>query len=184
MKRVTIPDTDLTVSNICYGAAYCAFEDEARYFECLDNFIYLGGNFIDTANIYGKWLDHGKNSNEIMLGNWMRQRSNRGDIVLASKAAHPDLATMNVPRISYEEITCDLEESLTALQTDYLDILWLHRDAENIPAEEIEPFLNSAPPKSEHTMRDKPLFLAFAHPWASGSTRHVGIPWSSNPLDT
>ena len=137
MKRVTIPDTDLNVSNICYGATYSEFEDAAKYHECLDSFIYLGGNFIDTANIYGKWLEHGKNSNEIMLGNWMRQKGNRSSIVVASKAAHPDLADMSVPRMSFEEITSDLEESLAALQTDYLDILWLHRDAENIPVETI-----------------------------------------------
>lgn len=137
MKRVTIPKTELTVSNICYGAAYCAFEDEKQYFKCLDCFVEKGGNFIDTANIYGKWLSHKTNSNEIMLGKWMRSRKNRDSIVIASKAAHPELATMNIPRMSHREIMSDLDESLAALQIPYLDILWLHRDAENVPICEI-----------------------------------------------
>lgn len=137
MKKVLIPGTDLAVSNICYGAAYCGLEDEQRYFECLDCFAENGGNFIDTANIYGKWLPHKMNSNEMMLGKWMHGKKNRGDIVLASKAAHPELAAMDVPRMSRREITSDLEESLSALQTDYLDVFWLHRDAENIPVGEI-----------------------------------------------
>lgn len=143
MKKVTIPKTGLTVSNICYGAAYCAFEDEDKYFKCLDCFVEKGGNFIDTANIYGKWFAHKTNSNEVMLGKWMRSRKNRGDIVLASKAAHPELATMNIPRMTYEQITSDLEESLAALQVPYVDILWLHRDAENIAVGEIMEILFS-----------------------------------------
>jgi aryl-alcohol dehydrogenase-like predicted oxidoreductase len=137
MKKVTIPNTDLLVSNICYGSTHMAFEDEAKYDECLDCYYDLGGNFIDTANIYGKWLAHGKNSNEIMLGNWVEKRRVRNKIIIASKAAHPELASMDIPRMSYTEIIRDLEESLTALKTDYLDILWLHRDAENIPVETI-----------------------------------------------
>ncbi|MCL1792525.1 MAG: aldo/keto reductase [Oscillospiraceae bacterium] len=137
MKKVSIPNTDLMVSGICYGAAYCGFEDEEKYFGCLDFFVEKGGNFIDTANVYGKWLAHKKNSNEMMLGKWMQNRKNRDKIVLASKAAHPDLSAMNIPRMSREEINSDLEESLSALQTDCLDIFWLHRDAENIPVGEI-----------------------------------------------
>jgi len=137
MKHVKIPETKLNVSKICYGAAHCAFEDEEVYFKCLDCFVEYGGNFLDTANIYGKWLPHGKNSNEIMLGRWMSARKNRESIILASKAASVNLATLRDPRMSYEEITEDVEESLGALQTDYLDILWMHRDAVDKPVGEI-----------------------------------------------
>jgi len=137
MKRVVIPNTDLAVSNICYGAAYCAFEDEKKYFNCLDCFIDRGGSFLDTANIYGKWLPHGTNSNEIMLGKWMRDRKNRDKITIATKAAHPELSAMHIHRMSYNEIVSDLNESLSALDTDYADILWLHRDAENLSVGDI-----------------------------------------------
>ena len=137
MRKVSIKNTDLMVSQICYGAAFCDLSMQAEYEECLDYFCESGGNFLDSANIYGKWLDHGKNSHEMMIGKWLKKKGNRNSMVIASKAAHPHLATMEVHRMSHREITADLDESLSALQTDYVDILYLHRDAESVPVGEI-----------------------------------------------
>jgi aryl-alcohol dehydrogenase-like predicted oxidoreductase len=53
------------------------------------------------------------------------------------------MKTMNIPRLSKEEITSDLEESLKALQTDYIDIYWLHRDDPSRSVDEIMEILNS-----------------------------------------
>lgn len=52
------------------------------------------------------------------------------------------MEAMEVPRLSPQEIVSDLEESLTNLQTDYIDLYWLHRDDPNRPVEEMIHTLN------------------------------------------
>jgi aryl-alcohol dehydrogenase-like predicted oxidoreductase len=66
----------------------------------------------------------------------------RKGVILATKSAHQDLDAMQVDRMSPEEIGSDLAESLDALQTDVVDIYWLHRDAPGVPVEEIMDALN------------------------------------------
>ena len=108
----------------------------------LDKFIDAGGNFIDTANIYGKWLPEGTNISEILLGEWLQERGNRDEIIIGTKGGHPNLSSMDQPRLDREDIIQDLNESLDSLKTDYIDIYWLHRDDENKPVSEILDILN------------------------------------------
>jgi aryl-alcohol dehydrogenase-like predicted oxidoreductase len=79
---------------------------------------------------------------ERTIGAWLRSRGVRKGVILATKGAHPDLDAMQVDRMSPEEIGSDLAESLDALQTDVVDIYWLHRDAPGVPVEEIVDALN------------------------------------------
>jgi aryl-alcohol dehydrogenase-like predicted oxidoreductase len=58
-------------------------------------------------------------------------------VLLATKGSHPDLAQMQVGRLSPAEICADLEESLLFLQVGTIDLYWLHRDDPTRPAEEI-----------------------------------------------
>ncbi len=58
----------------------------------------------------------------------MRLRKNRDQIILATKGAHPELATMHVSRLSRAEIVHDLDESFRNLGTDVIDLYWLHCD--------------------------------------------------------
>ena len=64
-------------------------------------------------------------------------------MIVATKGAHPDLASMQVDRMSPDEIDSDLTESLEALGVDTVDIYWLHRDAESVPVGEIVDVLNA-----------------------------------------
>ncbi|HEX3814303.1 MAG TPA: aldo/keto reductase [Mycobacteriales bacterium] len=88
-----------------------------------DDFVERGGNTFDTAYIYGG----GKT--EPLLGQWMRNRGNRDELVVIGKGAH-------TPHCDPESITRQLNESLERLQTDYLDIYFMHRDNEEIPVGE------------------------------------------------
>jgi aryl-alcohol dehydrogenase-like predicted oxidoreductase len=111
-------------------------------FRLLDAFLDLGGNFVDTANVYADWLPGEKSTSEKTIGRWLRQRGWRERVVLATKGAHPCLETMHVPRLSPKEIVHDLEQSLGHLQTDYVDLYWLHRDDPSRPVAEIIEGLN------------------------------------------
>lgn len=138
-----INGTDLNPSAICLGTAEMGSvisKDDA--FQMMDAFFDRGGNILDTAHVYANWLPIEKSMSEKTIGLWMKERKNREKVIISTKGAHPELTTMNVPRLSREEILQDLEESLEFLQTDYIDIYWLHRDDENRPVGEILECLN------------------------------------------
>ena len=74
----------------------------------------------------------------------MKVRGNRDRVVVATKGAHPDLGAMHIPRLSRAEIEADLHASLRHLQTDRIDLYWLHRDDPARPVAEILETLNAA----------------------------------------
>lgn len=138
-----IEKTELQVSTICMGGVTVINEHDKDYcFDLLDKYIELGGNFIDTANIYGKWLSQKKNTSELNIGAWIKERKNRHKLIIGTKGGHPHIETMSVSRLSKEEVARDLDESLKALETDYIDIYWLHRDDENLAVSYIIEYLN------------------------------------------
>ena len=143
MRYILIPDTDLTVSVICMGGGpLCVEDQEARVFELLDQYYALGGNFIDSANIYGKWLPSGTNSCDLNIGNWLKSRGLRDKIIVTSKGGHPHLDTMSESRLGKMEVEADLNESLKALQCETIDLYYLHRDDENVSVSSIIDYLN------------------------------------------
>ncbi len=94
-----------------------------------DDYVAAGGNVFDTAHIYGG------GSMETLLGDWQRARGLREEIVIIGKGAHtPD----NFP----DRVRRQLDESLSRLQTDYVDIYFLHRDNAELPAGEFIDALN------------------------------------------
>ncbi len=138
-----ISGTDLNTSAICMGTGVLSVENDADYcFSLLDRFIEGGGNFVDTANVYGKGLPQKRNVSELNIGEWMKKRGNRYNVIIGTKGGHPNLAAMHISRLSREEVASDLEESLRALQTDYIDLYWLHRDDEKLPVEYILDYMN------------------------------------------
>ena len=110
-------------------------EGQAREF--MDAYRALGGNFIDTARVYGDFVTPKNGESEKVIGRWMADRHCRKDIFLSTKGGHPPMREMNRSRLSREEVRGDLAESLDALQTDHVDIFWLHRDDVHRPVGEI-----------------------------------------------
>ena len=113
----------LNISSVvlgCDGLGY-AFDRKA-WFELFDKYISLGGTTLDTARMYCN------GESEEMLGSWMKERNNRHSVEISTKCAHPPVEDMKKSRLSRDEIFSDVEKSLLALKTDYIDILWLHRD--------------------------------------------------------
>jgi aryl-alcohol dehydrogenase-like predicted oxidoreductase len=138
MRYVEMTGTDLHVSAICLGTgALGSTVPQQEAFELLDLFLELGGNFLDSAKVYADWLPGERSVSEKTIGRWLRSRAVRDRVLVATKGAHPELATMDVPRLSPEEIVGDLDASLSSLQVDTIDLYWLHRDDPARPVGEI-----------------------------------------------
>ncbi len=144
MKYKHIPHTNLYPSVICLGTvSFGTTLDTSTAFHLLDTFFEHGGNFIDTAHIYGAWIRDGQGLSEKIIGQWVKERGVEEKIILASKGAHPLLSATHIPRLSRRDILNDLDESLRCLQTESIDLYWLHRDDPKRPVADILETLNS-----------------------------------------
>lgn len=110
---------------------------EGLSFDFMDAYMELGGNFIDTARIYGNTAQENPNCSEAVIGRWMEQRRNRDEIILSTKGGHPVPATMHIGRLSHDELLGDMQRSLDLLKCDFVDIYWLHRDDRSRPVRDI-----------------------------------------------
>jgi len=132
--RVALGRTGLQVHPLCLGGNVFGWSAEAAQSqEVLTAYEAAGGNFIDTADMYSRW--HTGNvggESETIIGDWMRSRGNRSEMVIATKVAK--LATR--PGLSAANIAAAAEDSLRRLGTDYIDIYYAHHDDEEIPLEE------------------------------------------------
>jgi aryl-alcohol dehydrogenase-like predicted oxidoreductase len=133
MRSVRINNTELDVSMFCLGTMNFGSRDSKQIsYAMLDQYVGGGGNFLDTANNYAVWIGEGGES-ETTLGQWMQERGNRKDMVVASKAGCP---TKQAPMSSApEHIIAECERSLERLQTDYIDLFYYHVDDRAVPLE-------------------------------------------------
>ena len=131
------------IQHLCLGTAnYGSSVHEKDAFAFLDYFHEHGGSILDSAHVYAAWLADGAGASERCIGNWIRARQNRADISIMTKGAHPDLQT-GVKRLNEKDILQDISESLDRLQTDYIDIYWLHRDDTGKSIEDIATWMHN-----------------------------------------
>jgi aryl-alcohol dehydrogenase-like predicted oxidoreductase len=98
--------------------------DEERSFAVLDAYFHAGGNFIDTADSYGRRGPGGAGESERIIGRWIASRGNRDELVIATKVGMaPDLTGL-----SRETIRRSIEGSLQRLDLDHVDLYYAHRD--------------------------------------------------------
>lgn len=143
----TLKNKHYTLELPCLTFGTANFErhdnDEA-YFALLDKYVELGGTCIDTARSYCSWIEGGEDSSELVIGRWLASRGCRDKVLIATKGGHHTWNAEGelVPRLDAASLKYDLERSLECLGTDYIDIYFLHRDADNVPVSEIMPILN------------------------------------------
>jgi aryl-alcohol dehydrogenase-like predicted oxidoreductase len=108
--------------------------DEKTSFQVLDGFIAAGFNFIDTADVYSRWVPgHHGGESETILGNWLHQRANRDKVIIATKVGGDMGEGKNITK---KYILQEVESSLTRLRTDYIDLYQTHFDVADTPVEE------------------------------------------------
>jgi aryl-alcohol dehydrogenase-like predicted oxidoreductase len=109
--------------------------DAPTSFRILDAFTERGFNFIDTADVYSRWLpgNHGGES-ETILGQWFKESGKRHKIVLATKVGM-DMGD-GKQGLSKRYILQAVEASLKRLQTDHIDLYQSHKDDESTPIDE------------------------------------------------
>ncbi|KAK4631856.1 Norsolorinic acid reductase A [Fulvia fulva] len=132
--RILSPTAGVRVSPLCLGAmnfgdAWKNFLGECgkeNSFAMLDFFYENGGNFIDTANNYQA------EESEAWIGEWMKKRNNRDEMIIATKfttgfRGHGDeQIKSNFQGNHAKSIRVSVERSLKKLQTEYIDLLYLH----------------------------------------------------------
>ncbi|GAA6015240.1 hypothetical protein JCM10207_003658, partial [Rhodosporidiobolus poonsookiae] len=133
--RILSPNCGLKVSPLTLGAmsigeAWSSFMGtmtKEESFKLLDAFVEAGGNFIDTANNYQN------DDSEKWIGEWMAERGNRDRIVIATKYT-TNYRTVELGKneaIAYggnnkRSLHLSVRDSLKKLQTDWIDILYMH----------------------------------------------------------
>src|SRR5882724_1267149 len=129
MQNRTLQKTDLQVSRACFGTmTFGSQVDEAAAVHIVDRCLDLGVNFFDTANVYNKGVS------ETIVGKAFQGR--RGKIVLASKVYGKMGDGADQSGLSRKAIERAVEESLRRLQTDYLDLYYLHQPDHAVPVDE------------------------------------------------
>jgi aryl-alcohol dehydrogenase-like predicted oxidoreductase len=129
MQLRNLKHTDLHVSRACFGTmTFGSQVDEPAAIRMIDRCIDLGVNFLDTANVYNK------GASEIILGKAIKGR--RDKVVLASKVAGKMGDAANQIGLSRGAIETAIEESLKRLQTDHLDLYYMHHPDRSVPLEE------------------------------------------------
>ena len=141
---VTLGRSGLKVSPLCLGAMTFGQEwgfgtDEATAARLMDRFIERGGNFIDTANIYTA------GHSERIIGNHVgRDAAKRDRLVIATKfGGNMHSGDPNGGGANRKSIFANCEMSLRRLQTDYIDLYWMHWEDPFTPVEETIAALNA-----------------------------------------
>ena len=130
MKYHKIPHTDLEVSKICLGTmTFGQQNSESDAHEQLSTAYDLGINFLDTAEMYAiPPTPETQGLTETYLGHWLKKSGKRDKIILATKVAGPRAVPYIRENMSLDRrnIHRAVDDSLTRLQTDYIDLYQVH----------------------------------------------------------
>jgi aryl-alcohol dehydrogenase-like predicted oxidoreductase len=136
----------LRVSEIALGTMQFGWTvGESDSFPIMDRFVDLGGNLIDTADIYSAWVPNNPGGvSEEIIGRWLKARGNRERVLIATKVRgamgqnfkegydHP----LQREGLSRRWILRACEDSLKRLQVDHIDLYQVHWVDQRVPIEE------------------------------------------------
>lgn len=141
MEKRELGKSGIQVVPFCFGGNVFGWTaDEKTSFTLLDAFVDTGFDFVDTADVYSKWVPGNTGGDsERIIGNWLKQGGKRDKIILATKVGKP--MSDDKKGLSKAYITKAVEDSLKRLQTDYIDLYQSHEDDTSTPlAETMETF--------------------------------------------
>ena len=133
MNRRELGRSGLQVSPLCLGGNVFGWTvDEATSFSLLDAWVDAGMNFVDTADVYSRWVPgHTGGESETIIGQWLQRSGKRDKIVLATKVGK-DMGDGKVG-LAPAYIRSAVEASLKRLQTDVIDLYQSHDDDATVP---------------------------------------------------
>ncbi len=185
MEYRRLGKTDIKVSKICLGTMTFGEQNtEAEAHEQLDYAVAQGINFIDAAEMYPVPINAAtQGRTEQYIGSWLKKRSGREQIILASKVAGPGRKEAlghlrDGPRLSREHVLQACDASLQRLQTDYIDLYQVHW-----PSRSTNYFgqLGYRYGKDHHPETIAETLGALAELVAAGKVRQIGLsnetPW-------
>ena len=139
MEYRQLGSTGTRVSELCFGTWRFGRKtggvletDEQEAHELLDTFADHGGNFIDSANVYGD----PNGTSESYIGSWLEDRDREKFVITSKVYFDYDEDNPNGSGLSRTHIRNQIDNTLDALGTDYLDLYYIHRWDENTPIEE------------------------------------------------
>ena len=135
MDYRTLGRSALQVSPLCFGGNVFGWTaDEKTSFSLLDAWVDAGFNFVDTADVYSRWVPgHAGGESEAVIGRWLKQGGRRDKVVIATKVGM-DLGEGRTG-LKPERIREGVEASLRRLQVDCIDLYQAHKDDESTPLE-------------------------------------------------
>ena len=134
-RRRRLGRTDLEVFPLDLGGNVFGWTaDRQASFAVLDAYVAAGGNFVDTADVYSKWVaGHRGGESEEMLGAWLRER--RGtEMIVATKVGMG--GPLLEAGLSAAQIRTACEGSLRRLKVERIDLYYAHVDDPKTPLEE------------------------------------------------
>jgi aryl-alcohol dehydrogenase-like predicted oxidoreductase len=136
MDKRRLGRSNIMVPPLCLGGNVFGWTvDEATSFKLLDALLEAGLNFIDTADVYSRWVPgHVGGESETIIGNWMKARGNRDQVIIATKVGSE--MGPGEKGLSKAHIRSAVEASLRRLQTDHIDLYQSHRDDPDTPQAE------------------------------------------------
>jgi aryl-alcohol dehydrogenase-like predicted oxidoreductase len=191
MKYVPLGSSSLNVSRVCLGSMTWGVQNNQHDANAqIDYALAHNVNFIDTAEMYAvppSAETYGKT--ETIIGNWLANNpTKRKDIVLASKIAGPGLPYIrNGSFISGSAVKEAIDNSLTRLQTDYIDLYQLHWPNRTSPHfgnhwPNSDGFLSEDSAEETEKMLD--ILQGLADSVKAGKIRYCGLsddtPWGIN----
>ena len=133
MQKRKLGRSGLEVSSLAFGGNVFGWTaDESTSMRLLDRFVDEGFNFIDTADMYSRWVPGNKGGeSETIIGKWLKKSGKRDKVVIATKVGMemgPDKKGLSPAYIQRA-----VEDSLKRLQTDHIDLYQSHTDDADTP---------------------------------------------------
>src|SRR6478609_8454274 len=136
MKYKLLGRSGLKVSELCLGTMGFGTEsgwgaDAATSFAIMEKFAESGGNFLDTANIYKL------GTSEKIIGEFISNHDRDYFVIATKYTLHDNAANPNASGNNRKNMMRSVEASLKRLQTDFIDVLYLHIWDDLTPIDEV-----------------------------------------------
>ena len=137
MKKRALGDTGIEIAPLVFGGNVFGWTaDETMSFRLLDQFTDAGFDAIDTADVYSAWVDgHSGGESETIIGDWLAANPSKRDRVKIFTKVGMELGP-HKQGLSKHWIVRAVEQSLSRLKTDYIDLYFAHRFDPHTPHEE------------------------------------------------